>query len=167
MDKRKATKYFVKSNLEVSLQSELPPKGRGGWVQKKKESKKTYSHQQPKESSLNERESSYKSSNSTTNLSDDNYYDTPEVIAHESLLPHDPFGIMQGEASDLFHAGWFPSFLAFPQGIPSHENILVTDISSNFEDVIPDLEELQILRQQLAEKKLKKEREMKVRKVIE
>lgn len=146
MDRRTNTWSFFKTNPGVSLKGEVPPKGRNDWIAKRNEFRILESHKKPRENTFSEKESSYRSSKSTTKISNGNFYDTPKVIGHEKLMPQDPFGVGQRETNDLFRTSHFPTFSIFLQRRPSHEDILVTDVTSSFEDVIQDLDELNVLR---------------------
>ena len=152
MDKRKATRSVVQSNPEVRLQEESPNIGSKSWVAKRRGPNRPSIRPQPQESSFSERES-YKSSRSTTEHSDENFYDTPEATSHERLLPEEPFGDEHGGASGMFPTSRFPSFSASPLRENVPEYVPVTDETSESGEMMPDLGELEMLRRQLAEQK--------------
>lgn len=53
--------------------------------------------------SLSEKEYSYKSSKSISELFDDNFYDILEVIGQEKVIHQDPVNVEKRRSNDLFH----------------------------------------------------------------
>ena len=58
--------------------------------------------------SIGEKESSYKSSKSTSELSNDNFYDTPEIFYKERPVQQEPLNLGQRNTNNLFYTSQNP-----------------------------------------------------------
>lgn len=109
---KKNTRGYVKNNPDVKLQGDLPPKGRHNWYVKNNGAHKAIDpldriapngHPQ---ASVGEK-SSYKTSRFASELFDDHFFDTPELLHRDRPfhheLAHEEFTLADKVIQDVYN----------------------------------------------------------------
>ena len=109
MEWKKNTTDFARKNPKVNLKGELPPRGRKGWSVKRSGLLEMTSPQghvtmsEHPQHSVSEKKSLYKSSKSISESSDDNFYDTLEILYKEKAIQEVQLNLKQRNMGNLFH----------------------------------------------------------------
>ena len=178
----KNTRAHVKKNPTIRLETNLPPKGRQNQAMKGAQNQKG-NHCQEKflrikntQHIVEERGSSGRDARSHHGLSDDDFFDTPQVLYQERIVQQDISNLDARNLDKYFQYGKSPPMSdsslkgARPRNLEPESFSDDKTSSSNF--TIHDLDEIETLRRQLAEqeaidRRLQKEREENIVKALE
>ena len=152
----KNTRAHVKKNPAIMLETNLPSRGRQNWVVKGAQNQKgNHSQEQVLRTKntqhiVEERGSSGRDARSHHGLSDDDFFDTPQVLYQERIVPQDTSNLSERSLENSFQYEKGPpmSDSSLERARPRHlePESLSDDKTSSSDFTIPDPDEIETLR---------------------
>ena len=158
----KNTQAHVKKNPVVQLQTDLPPRGRqnqaikGAQNQRGSHSQEQATRNENPQHLADERESSSRNSKSHHGLFEDDFFDTPQVLYQERVLQQDTSNLNDRDHDNPLQHKKGPPMLDSSLKRTRSRHLELECYSderiSSSDFTIPDPNEIDLLRMQLAEK---------------
>lgn len=114
MENKRNTQENVRKNLEIKLQTDLPPRGRQNWDVKGNQMQKGSHLQEQIERNDNTHHSATekghfpKGPRSHVGLSDDDFYNTSKEICQEKIMQSHTFGLEGRTSNNIFQLSTNP-----------------------------------------------------------